>query len=184
MSDAATILGLLADHDRMKVVAALVLGAESADDVSQATGLDGRTVARALSRLVAGGVVSVEDRRYRLAVEHLAEAARSIRPADPPPDDGVEPHLRTFVRDGTLRAIPTGHGKRLVILEWLAQRFEPGRVYPEAEVNALLSTAHPDYAALRRYLVDDGFLDRRQGKYWRIGGVFDVDGNPRGDAAS
>jgi hypothetical protein len=33
---------------------------------------------------------------------------------------------------------------------------------------------HGDYATLRRYLVDDGFLERREGFYWRAGGSFDL----------
>jgi hypothetical protein len=32
---------------------------------------------------------------------------------------------------------------------------------------------HPDTAALRRYLVDEGILDREHGEYWRAGGTFD-----------
>ena len=31
-----------------------------------------------------------------------------------------------------------------------------------------------DYAALRRYLVDEGFLARDAGEYWRAGGHVDV----------
>jgi hypothetical protein len=34
----------------------------------------------------------------------------------------------------------------------------------------LLSRAHPDYAMLRRALVDEGFLARENGWYWRTGG--------------
>ena len=44
----------------------------------------------------------------------------------------------------------------------------------EAEVNERLRRFHPDVAALRRYLVDDGFLDRAEGMYWRTGGTVDV----------
>jgi hypothetical protein len=175
VSDAASVLGLLADRDRMTVVAALVLGAASDDDVSRVTGLDRRTVTRALSRLQTGGLVEVEDRRYQLDWARLTDAARSVRPTAAVPDGDVAPQLRSFVRDGRLISIPAAHGKRLVVLEWLAQRFEPGLVYPEREVNDRLGTAHPDVAALRRYLVDDGFLDRRDGKYWRCGGAVDVD---------
>jgi len=32
----------------------------------------------------------------------------------------------------------------------------------------------PDYAALRRYLVDEGFLDRADGVYWRAGGTVET----------
>ena len=62
--------------------------------------------------------------------------------------------------------------------------FELGRRYPEHEVNKLLGRYHPDYAMLRRYLVDDGFLARadepapsgsRSVKvYWRTGGTVDL----------
>lgn len=80
--------------------------------------------------------------------------------------------LRAFVgADGRLAAIPTKIGKRLVVLDFLAQDFEVGRTYPEAEVNALLRRHHDDHAALRRYLIEEGFMERRDGVYWRAGGT-------------
>ena len=63
--------------------------------------------------------------------------------------------------------------KRIVVLDWLAQRFEPGRHYSEAAVNRIIAAVHPDTAALRRYLVDEGILARDRGEYWRAGGTFD-----------
>ena len=33
---------------------------------------------------------------------------------------------------------------------------------------------HPDHAALRRYLVENDFLTREDGSYWRSGGTFEV----------
>ena len=58
-----------------------------------------------------------------------------------------------------------------VILDWLAQRFEPGRRYSERMVNLTIGQVHADTAALRRYLVDEGFMAREGGEYWRIGGT-------------
>ena len=87
-------------------------------------------------------------------------------------DDRV---LRNFMTgDGRLHTIPSKHAKRLVVLDHIAQSFEPGRTYPEPEVNAILERFHPDYAALRRYLVEDQFLTREDAVYWRSGGTFDV----------
>src|SRR6185437_12259197 len=85
--------------------------------------------------------------------------------------------LRAFVRDGRLIGIPARRSRRLIILGRLAQDFEPGVHYTEAEVNRRLLRWHPDVAALRRYLVEEGFLDRsRSGDdYWRAGGSFDCD---------
>jgi len=83
--------------------------------------------------------------------------------------------LRNFLTpDGRLHTIPTRHAKLLVVLDHLAQQFEPGRTYDEREVNEILTRFHPDVAALRRYLVDDQFLTREDSVYWRSGGSFEV----------
>ncbi|MCW2791913.1 MAG: hypothetical protein JWO76_1011 [Nocardioides sp.] len=76
--------------------------------------------------------------------------------------------------DGRLRTIPSKYTKLLVVLDHLAQSFEPGTRYSEPEVNEILERAHPDYAALRRYLVEAQFLTRENAVYWRSGGSFDV----------
>ena len=73
-----------------------------------------------------------------------------------------------FVKDGRLCQLPKKHAPRLVILSWLAESFEPGQRYPETRVNAMLDGHALDYAALRRLLVDYGFLARDQGIYWRV----------------
>ena len=76
--------------------------------------------------------------------------------------------------DGRLHTIPSKQAKLLVVLDFLAQQFEPGLKYPEKQVNEILCGFHPDFAALRRYLVENGFLDRADNVYWRSGGTFDV----------
>lgn len=83
-------------------------------------------------------------------------------------------HLKAFVRDGRIVTIPTKHAKRLLLLDWLAQDFEPGRQYSEQMVNLVIGQRHPDTAALRRYLVDEGFMSREAGMYWRSGGSTDA----------
>ena len=81
---------------------------------------------------------------------------------------------RFLTADGRLTAIPRRRVKRLVVLDHVAQSFEPGRTYPEAEVDSVLTGFYSDHAALRRYLVDDDFLTRDANVYWRSGGTFDV----------
>ena len=82
--------------------------------------------------------------------------------------------LDTFIQNDRLAIMPTKRSKRLVVLDHLAQRFELGHRYPEARVNEILLRFHDDYAALRRYLVDEGFLTREDNLYWRTGGTVDV----------
>jgi len=178
--DAGALAGLLADPHRRGVVAALILGAHTLEDVRVATGLDARAAGRALTRLVGAGLVErAEDGTLALLAEAFGLAARAAAPIERDDDVGdVDPDaakvLRAFVRDGRLSGIPTSRTKRLVVLDMLAQEFEPGERYSEAMVNLTLGRWHADTAALRRYLVDEGFLDREAGQYWRMGGTVDA----------
>lgn len=94
-------------------------------------------------------------------------------PQTPPDERETAKVLRAYLREGVLMTMPRRGRKRRIVLEHLVQRFEPGVRYPEVEVNLALRQAHPDVAALRRYLVDDGLLERDHGVYWRAGGAVD-----------
>jgi hypothetical protein len=82
--------------------------------------------------------------------------------------------LRAFTVDGRITSMPAKWSRKLVLLDVVAQSFDPGRAYTEAEVNEVLLGWHDDYAALRRYLVDADYLGRENGFYWRTGGSFEV----------
>ena len=197
------LVALLAEPDRLRALAAVTLGASTLPEVTDQAGLEPRAAARALSRLVAGGLLEGEaGKGYRVRTEVLQAAARpgadagsrggevegpgavGDGPPGPEPGSPAAHVLRRFIHNGRLLAVPAAHSKRLVVLDYLAGLFEPGRRYPEAEVNEVLKRYHPDYAMLRRYLVDDGFLDREDepapsGRrsvkvYWRTGGTFEV----------
>jgi hypothetical protein len=177
--DAATLVGLLADPTRLKVVAALALGAGTLEEVAEASGLPLKDVALAARRLSRAGLVRRDGKTLELLAARFAEVARAAAEAAPPPerlsDDPAEDAvLSAFVRDGRLVSIPAQQSKRRVVLEHFVRVFEPGVRYPEREVNALLAVWHPDVAALRRYLVDAGLLTREAGVYWRSGGWVDV----------
>ena len=76
--------------------------------------------------------------------------------------------------EGRLERMPVSWDKRRVVLDQVARVFAPGRRYPEREVDVMLKAFHADHAALRRYLVDEGFLTRDAGTYWRSGGTVDL----------
>ncbi|TYP89977.1 DUF2087 domain-containing protein [Blastococcus xanthinilyticus] len=177
--DAATIAGLLADPVRLKVVAALALGAGTIEEVAAASGLSLKEVALAARRLARAGLVIRDGHGLALRADQFGAAARAAAEAAPAPeplsdDPAADAVLSAFVKDGRLVSVPAQHAKRLVVLDHLVRVFEPGVRYPEREVNALLAVWHPDVAALRRYLVDEGFLSRAAGVYWRSGGTVEV----------
>lgn len=90
----------------------------------------------------------------------------------------VEPALRAFVSDGRLVRLPARRARRRMVLEYIARSVEPGRRFPEREIDVVLRAwcdgGETDHVALRRYLVDEGMLSRDGGMYWRSGGWVDV----------
>ena len=79
--------------------------------------------------------------------------------------------LQPFIRDGLVAVMPARQARRRLLLNEVALAFEPGVHYSERTVSLFLRQLYPDYAALRRYLIDEGFLDRKDGEYWRCGGA-------------
>jgi hypothetical protein len=86
--------------------------------------------------------------------------------------------LQVFMRDGQIATMPARLSRRRLLLDVVAQAFEPGARYPERDVDQFLRQIHADHAALRRYLVDESFLDRSGGEYWRVGGTVESSAGP------
>ncbi len=176
------ILRALAEPERLRIAGALAAGEAAAKTLAETLELPLARVRRHLTRLASAGVVRLQPdhRTYRLDRETLRWAAEQV---GPPRDAGIalgaanedeEAVLRAFFRDGRLTEIPMKAGKRRIVLERIALEFEPGTRYDEREVNAIVGAFFNDHAALRRYLVDEGFLERDAGVYWRTGGRVDV----------
>ena len=79
--------------------------------------------------------------------------------------------LRVFVKRGRVETMPARQSRRRLLLDKIAQGFEPGVRYPEYRVSRFLGAIYDDYATLRRYLVDEELLCRAGGEYWRTGGT-------------
>ena len=81
---------------------------------------------------------------------------------------------RYFDEDGRLHTMPRKQSRKLAVLDVIAARFIPGVHYLEVEVNRELIGIYDDYVTLRRALIDFGFMDRADGRYWRSGGTVEV----------
>ncbi|WP_062109812.1 DUF2087 domain-containing protein [Bacillus niameyensis] len=70
--------------------------------------------------------------------------------------------------EGSIDTIPSKEKKKIIILQHILKRFEPGTTYSEKEVNTILKTVHPDFVSLRRHLIEYGFMDRNDdgSAYW------------------
>lgn len=176
--DVPEFLRLALDPVRLSLLGRASEGPIDVAAVAASHGVPERSVLAALGKLRASGIVTDD---LQLDVGVLRTLASSL-PQAPPVDpemvgdgwtDDEALVLARFFSGQRLTAIPTSRVKRMVILERLAQEFEPGLRYQEPEVNFALQMFHADYAALRRYLVDEGFLTRADGVYWRTGGRYE-----------
>lgn len=173
-----TMFKALADESRLKIVGLLATRERSVDELATTLKLKPPTVSHHLATLREIGLVSMRaagtTHVYRFQPETLKELNRKLAPeklAIPDAAGGDEWErkvLSDFSEQGRLKQIPTGERKRLVILRWFARKFEPGRRYPELEVNAIIGEFINDYASIRRYLVDHGLMERKASVYWRV----------------
>jgi hypothetical protein len=176
------VLRALADPERLAIAGLLAGRSRTAAELGDELGLPITRLRKHLTRLTSAGVARLEpDRKtYRLDPDTLRRVAEAV---GPPRDAGLalgaasedeESVLRTFFRNGRLTEIPAKESKRRIVLERIALEFDPGVRYDEKEVNVIVGRFFNDYAALRRYLVDERFLSRDHGEYWRTGGRVDV----------
>ncbi|MDT8717114.1 DUF2087 domain-containing protein [Clostridium sp. 19966] len=74
-------------------------------------------------------------------------------------------------KEGKIKVWPSKHDSRLLVLEYLADKFQYNHFYSEKEVNNIIENYHTfeDYFLLRRELIESKLLSRtRNGaKYWR-----------------
>jgi DNA-binding HxlR family transcriptional regulator len=174
------VLKVLADASRIRILATLAAHEASVEQLAETLSLRPPTISHHLSRLKALGLVSMRregtTHMYRFEPERLRELNRTLEPERfaalaASSRAGADPFrakvLRDFFVGETLKDIPANRAKRLVILEWLADHFEPGVRYPEGAVNEVIRRHHPDFATLRRELIINGLMDRYAGVYWR-----------------
>lgn len=172
-------LRLVLDPVRLAVLGHAAAGPVDTAALAAGLGVPERKILTAVAALRSNGLL---DGDLRLVTDALRAVAMAL-PAGEPVDTSVLEGswtaeevdvLSRFFEGSRLKEIPASASKRLVILERLVQEFEPGVRYDERTVNRTLQVFHPDYAALRRYLVDHGMLTRAEGVYWRTGGRYDV----------
>lgn len=176
MLDISAFLRIAVDPVRLAILGAAAVGEIDPAAIAAATGVTLRRVQREVGNLIQSGLL-VAGRLDVALLQHVASQLPRVPEAAPEVIEGPwTPEeartLQTFFSGDRLTEIPAAQGKRRVVLERLAMEFEPGIRYPEREVNFTLALFHADFAALRRYLVDEGIMTRADGVYWRTGGRY------------
>jgi len=178
----------LADPSRLRIVGLLSRVSMTVEDLAAELKLSTSTTSHHLKRLTEVGLVGAEPRvyyrYYSLHEQNLHDMATRILGAGeleelghfdsqfPDHDRGSfeDKVLRAFTDEGRITAFPSQEKKRRVLIDYASRAFEPGKRYPEREVNDILERFNEDTAYMRRALVDYGIMDREGGggEYWLV----------------
>jgi predicted transcriptional regulator len=175
----------LGNESRLKIIGILANGERTVGELAAMLDLKEPTVSQHLMMLKHVGLVGVRPegnhRYYSFNTKALTSMNRTVFSKEglaslvgnfEEVGDAFERKiLKTFFDGERLTQIPASEKKLLVVVKWLADRFEEGVQYTEKQVNEILSRYHPDYATLRRELVDCHYLKREKGIYWRVPAV-------------
>ena len=168
----------MASAERLRIIGILARGRATQLQIAEKLGVQVRDVFNHLSFLANVGVVKETDGVFDLdekAIESFArgqfEGKRPAYEAGQEEPEDVRKVMKSFLNaDGSLKQIPPQGNKLLIILNFIVDAFAYETNYTEKEVNTILRRFHVDTAALRRYLVDNGFIARESDgtRYWRV----------------
>jgi hypothetical protein len=182
---------VVGDKTRLKIIGLLSRKPHSVGELAEELELTAPTISHHLAKLREAGLLNLRavgtSRIYKVNDEMLKQINHyALHPEEVYTQRvdktaasawidtlaGFDEEARKVLKDYTfgerLRQIPAKEKKLVVVLRWLATKFEPGRRYTEAEVTEILSQYNEDYASLRRALVEFRFLAREDGGglYW------------------
>jgi len=172
----------LGDEKRLKIVGLLAQKPLCVEEMAAILDLSAATVSHHLHKLAEAGLVRASAEGYyniySLRAETLREMSKRLLSTETLQDTARildlgsydRKVLRDYLEDGRLKRIPAQHKKRVVILRYILQEFEPGRRYAESEVNEIIGSFHEDYATIRREFIERRMMDREGGggDYWRM----------------
>ncbi|ALA41950.1 ArsR family transcriptional regulator [Paenibacillus peoriae] len=171
----------LADPTRMRILLLLSRGEMHGQALAKKLNLSQPTVTHHASKLREAGLI--KERRDKNTVyftlnpelirQHAEATVRFIFEKGEGEEEMSELNetleasvLRNFFsKDGKLRQIPAQYKKKLIVLQMLAEKLEPGRMYPERELNEWIKQYHEDFATIRRELIMHQFMYREREMY-------------------
>lgn len=109
----------------------------------------------ALKRLMESGLIVLCNRQYLIGVDNIRNLLRA--------DSNTSSHegIQRFLKDGRIESLPRKPAQKKQLLEWVAyQVVGPDEILDEKTINERLLKFHPDFAMLRRYMIDERILRR------------------------
>ena len=173
----------LADANRLKLVGLLAENEATVEELAAMLEISASTVSHHLSKLAEIGLVSARAEGYYsvyyLETEALERMAKRLLADETLPEVAKDLDRKAYDRevlknylneDGSIQQLPTNRRKLDVVLRYITEHFDSGKIYTEKQVNQVIGTLNEDISGLRRDLISVGYLDRKKdgSEYWRV----------------
>ena len=170
----------LADRSRLRIVQSLLQEEMYVERLAERLGLSPATISFHLKKLEEAGLVTSRQEQYYTIytlirepltapmLEVIRDASDQVPEQERREQEYRQKVLENFFEYGRLRVIPAQRKKERICLEEMVKALEPGRVYPEPELNEVLLRFHEDYCTLRRDMISEGLLKRDGSLYQRV----------------
>ena len=177
MTENLTLLKLLADETRLRIINILAEGDSYVELIATKLELTPATVCYHLKKMEAAGMVNCSRAQfyiiYSLNGDIFDRPLRDLLITGDTTADKEAAYERevisTFFKYGRLTRLPAQRKKREIVLAEMAKDFEVGRIYTEAEVNEIIHKYHEDHCTIRREMIACGLMKREHETYWKVG---------------
>ena len=172
---AVAVFKALADESRLKIISILLCKDSYAQYLAEKLDLTAPTVTYHMEKLEKAGLVSSTKIQHYIIYSINEELMSTgigdlIRAAVDCDNDTTyeEKVLSSFFEYGRLKKIPAQLKKREIVIEYIASKFELGKVYTEKELVSEIVEIHDDYCTIKRDLIGMGFFEDLGRSYKRI----------------
>ena len=177
--NALKLFKCLSDTSRLRIIQSLTQGDMYTELLAERLELTPPTVSFHMKKLEdAGLVISRKEQYYTVYSLNRAVLEKSlyeVAASEPEQIDEQQKReeayrqrvIKAFFEYGKLRSIPVQRKKKRICYELIAEHFEPGKVYEEKEVNAIISPIYEDYCTVRRDMISEGIFSRDGTRYVR-----------------
>lgn len=167
--DAVAIFKALGDESRLSIIRMLLEGESYVELIASRLELTSATVSHHLKKLEAAGLVECHRTQfymiYSVKREILGESLISLIGTLPALDDDAkykQAVIDAFFEYGRLKALPAQRKKREVVLKYILEPLEKGKMYTESEMNEHIVKYNDDYCTIRREMIAFGLVKREK----------------------
>lgn len=172
------IMKSLADSSRLRVLNCLMEKSQYVEELAQRLNLAESTISFHLKKLEKAGLVyktkeqyyiiyHVNDEIFNLPLKNFTKFENLEKYVQ---DERIEKYrrkvLNTFFKKDRLIKLPVQRKKKLIIIEEILKKFRADKKYSEIEVNDLILEHYDDYCTVRRIMIEEGMMNRKNQIYW------------------